>query len=90
MSSNQGHDIEKTIMNYVKKQFLVESGRSLTRETHLFREGIVDSIGVLLLVRFVEEHFNVQVDPAELVLKNFESVGAIRDFVLTHRAETAS
>ena len=89
MSGNQGHDIEKTIMNYVKEQFLVESERSLTPETYLFREGIVDSIGVLLLVRFVEEHFDVRVDPTDLVLKNFESVSAIRDFVLAHRAETA-
>jgi acyl carrier protein len=38
-------------------------------------------VGILLLVRFAEEEFGIRIEPDDLVLENFATVEAIRDFV---------
>ncbi|MFQ5741074.1 MAG: acyl carrier protein [Acidobacteriota bacterium] len=83
-SKHRKERVETAIMGYVREQFMnaTDPEKVVAPETHLFQEGIVDSIGVLLLVRFVEEHFGFSVRPADLVLEHFSSVRAMRDFVV--------
>ena len=73
--------IEAVILAFIQEQFPAASQVELTTETHLFREGVVDSIGILLLVRMLEERFSLSVDPSQMVLANFETVRAMGDFV---------
>ena len=47
----------------------------------LFDEGVVDSTGVLELVMFIEQHFDIAVTTDELVPENFESIGRLAQFV---------
>jgi acyl carrier protein len=73
--------IEEVILAFIREQFPAASQVELTTQTHLFREGVVDSIGILLLVRMLEERFSLSVDPAQMVLANFETVRAMGNFV---------
>jgi acyl carrier protein len=50
-------------------------------DTLLFDEGIFDSMGLLNLISFLEEDFNVKVEDAELDAENFGSVNAIASFL---------
>ncbi len=75
-------EVEKKLLECVRRHFTLKPGQPLDLETHLLREGIVDSIGIIKLVRLIEERFEFAVEPGELVLHNFESIGAIRDYVL--------
>jgi len=43
----------------------------------LLETGIVDSTGVMELVAFLEEEFNVTVEDSELVPENLDSVNAV-------------
>ena len=45
------------------------------------QEGIVDSVGVMDLVSFVEDNFNVEVDDQEIVPDNFDSVNKLAQYV---------
>ncbi|NDP27145.1 MAG: acyl carrier protein [Flavobacterium sp.] len=45
--------------------------------TLLFDEGIFDSMGLLNLISFLEEDFNVKVADSELDAANFGSINAI-------------
>ena len=78
--------IEKVILTFIREQFPAASQVELTTETHLFREGVVDSIGILLLVRMLEEQFSLSVDPSQMVLANFETIRAMGDFVRTSKS----
>ena len=73
------------VLAFVREQFSVSSDTALDVDTHLFRRGVVDSIGILLLVRFIEERYQVAIEPAELVLENFQSAAAIGAFVARKR-----
>lgn len=50
-------------------------------ETLLFDEGIFDSMGLLNLISFLEEDFNVKVDDSELDAANFGSINAITSYL---------
>lgn len=46
-------------------------------ESLIFRDGIFDSMGLMSLISFLEDSFQIQIKDTELVEENFESVNAI-------------
>lgn len=57
----------------------------LTNESRLVEEEIIDSLGIFLLVTFINEQFGVEVGPEEVTLENFETVSAIGQLVASKR-----
>ena len=49
--------------------------------TLLFDEGIFDSMGLLNLISFLEEKFNIKVYDSELDATNFASINAIVSYL---------
>ena len=49
--------------------------------TNLIESGVIDSMGIMKLLVFVEESFNMKVSDSELVPTNFESVDSISHLV---------
>lgn len=47
----------------------------------LLQSGIIDSIGVLSLVTFLEEEFAIRVEDEEVVPENLDSIDALVAFV---------
>jgi acyl carrier protein len=43
----------------------------------LYQQGIVDSVGILELVSFLEEQYNVAFQPEDLDAANFRNIGQI-------------
>ena len=50
-------------------------------EASFLENGIVDSMGVMQLVMFVEENFGVTVDDADIVPDNFDSVAQLSAYI---------
>jgi len=67
------------------RQFIVKSSYlpedNVKNETLIFVHGILDSMGFITLINFLEETFSLKVIDDDLVESNFESVNAIADFV---------
>lgn len=70
---------EKIRSYIVKSSYMSEE--SVTNETLIFMQGILDSMGFINLINFLEESFSLKVNDSDLVETNFESVNAIADFV---------
>ncbi|UCE67992.1 MAG: acyl carrier protein [Candidatus Zixiibacteriota bacterium] len=47
----------------------------------LLDKGIVDSTGILELIGFLEENFDIQIDDEELIPENLDSVVNLINFV---------
>jgi len=56
-------------------------------DTELIDSGIIDSLSMLDLVRFIEDKFAVKVPPVDVVPKNFGTVGAICNYVRNRQKE---
>ena len=74
--------IEEQIRQYVADNFLFsDDGYQLSDAVSFLEEGIVDSTGVLELVMFVEETYDVAVRDEEIVPENFDSVSQLAAYV---------
>jgi acyl carrier protein len=50
-------------------------------EEDLLGSGLVESMGMMRLVQFVEDAFEIKVEPQDMTIDNFITVQAIVDFV---------
>jgi acyl carrier protein len=64
----------------VKSSYMPED--IVKNETLIFVQGILDSMGFITLINFLEESFSLKTLDNDLVETNFESVNAIADFVV--------
>ena len=58
----------------------------LDSNTQLIEEELIDSLGIMALVSFIENHWKVDIDPEEVLLDNFETIDAIERLVISKRA----
>lgn len=73
-------DIE--IKDYIAKNLLFsENGFPYSEDASFLEEGIVDSVGVMELVAFVEEKFGLRIDDADVTPDNFDSVNKLAAFI---------
>jgi acyl carrier protein len=79
LTATDREKLEKELLSFIMAEFAATG--EVTRDTPLIRQGVVDSIGILRLVRFLEDHAHVRVEAQDLVLENFASVKATVDFV---------
>lgn len=74
--------MESMIKDYISLELV---GRSellpLQDDTPLLETGILDSLALLRLLVFLEEHFSVQVDDFELIPENFNTIDAICAYI---------
>jgi acyl carrier protein len=59
---------------------------SFAPDENLLAQGIIDSMGILKLVEFLEERFGIQTEDDEMVPENFESLEALRAYVERKRS----
>lgn len=74
-------NVKKELKDFIVDRFLDGNSSRLQDEDSLFEAGIIDSLGVLNLVSFLEKSFGVRVKDEELTPENFETVNSIHDFV---------
>lgn len=74
--------MEEQIRNYITDNLMFgEVTLQLDDDASLLELGIVDSVGVMELVLFVEEAFSLQIADDEIVLENFDSITQLSKFV---------
>ncbi len=70
------------LRTYVKDNFLyMRSDLVFGDEDSLLARGIIDSLGVMELVGYVEERFSLQVSPDDITAEHFGTLGAVARFV---------
>ncbi len=75
-------EIEAQIKDYIAKNLLFsDNGFPYAENVSFLDEGIVDSIGVMELVAFVEENFAVKVDDLDVTPDNFDSVSKMSAYI---------
>ena len=75
-------NIEEKIRSFIAENILFsDNGYRHSDDTSFLEEGIVDSMGIMELVMFVEESFGITVEDEELVPDNFDSVSKLAAYV---------
>ena len=74
-------ELENQIKRHVMDNFVYGDDDLLNVDTSFMANGIVDSLGVLGLVSFVEEEYGIEVADEEVVPENFDSVRNLAKYV---------
>lgn len=81
-------EIETKIQTYIAENLLFsDNGFPYNNEASFLQEGIVDSIGVMELVNFVENTFNITIEDHELIPDNLDSVKQLSNFIRSKLAD---
>jgi acyl carrier protein len=72
--------LEEQIRKFIVETFRQGKGE-LGSEEPLFDSGIIDSMGFLVLLSFIEKNFAVSVDMSEVTMENFSSIAKIVEFI---------
>jgi acyl carrier protein len=72
--------IKDEIRNYLMEASL-SNAEKIMDDTLIFDSGILDSMGLLFLIEFLNEQYQITVGDEELLPKNFESINNITDFI---------
>ena len=76
------------IIEYIQQQLLGgQVDIELSPEEDLLGSGLIDSLGMIQLLAFIEEKFEVKVPPQDMTIENFMTVGAIGHYL--ERLKTA-
>jgi acyl carrier protein len=73
-------DIEREIKNFLVTTFLFDRAENLGDDQSLMGN-VIDSTGVLKLVRFLQERFGITVEDEDVVPENLDSVKSVVAYV---------
>ena len=75
-------NVSQALEEFIIRDLMVADGDvSLSADASLIESGIVDSLGILRLVAFIEENFSVVVDDIDVVPENFDTINAMNSLV---------
>lgn len=73
--------VNERVRAFLVEHFPLVRKRGLNDDESLFQNGLVDSLGVVEVVTFLEREFQITVTDEDLLPENFESIECIGDFV---------
>jgi acyl carrier protein len=75
-------DIKNKFNSFIRNKFLLgDDSKALDDNDSFLDKGIIDSTGVLELVNFIEETFDVNVEDEELVPDNLDSINKLVSYI---------
>ena len=69
------------LKEYIREELMNGSSNDLDESENLLAAGIIDSLGILRLVSFVEEKFGIEVPDEDVTIDNLQSVKSMSDYV---------
>lgn len=86
MSDTNLQEIQQPIKGFIQERFPALKAADLDQRTSLLDGNDIDSLGLLDLVTYLEETFDITFDDDELTPDNFDSVKQLAEFVSIKRA----
>lgn len=75
-------EFKENIQAYFEENFMVEFPQDFEDEDSFLENGIIDSTGVLELILYLEETYNIKVADDEVTPENLDSFVALNNFIM--------
>lgn len=70
--------MKEQIRSFIVENFLFGE-RGVEDDEPLFDSGIIDSLGLIKLIAFIEKKFNISIDMSEIMIENFNTLNGIME-----------
>ena len=67
------------VIHFIKQELL--NGAEVSEEQDLLLSGLMDSIGVMRLVTFIEEEVGIEVPAEDVTIENFTSMETLKAYL---------
>jgi len=74
-------ETKDVLREFIVTHLMTDYHGSVEDHQSLLEAGIIDSLGIMKLVVFLEEKFNIEVSDEELIPANFETINNIKDLL---------
>lgn len=75
-------DVKSDLREFIKNNFMYASdSHDLDDDTSFLDRGIIDSTGVLEIIDFLEESYDISIENGEVIPDNLDSINRINRFV---------
>lgn len=74
-------DLASELVSLIVEEVGVVDGEAVDADTDLLLTGIVDSLGVVQIVAWLEDRLGISIDPADVTLEHFQTVGRMVAYV---------
>jgi acyl carrier protein len=79
-------DHTDSLKQFILNEILMDHiQNSLSSSDLLIEKGLIDSIGIMKLITFMEENYSIEIDEEDLIPENFETISALSAFVVRKR-----
>ena len=84
MEKREMSDVVKKIREYIADNFMMGANDLLISDNDSFLgAGILDSTGIIEIVGFIEDEFDIEMTNEEIVPENLDSIKRIEAYVLS-------
>ena len=73
------------LLQMINTEVSFDPSETITPETDLLLTGLVDSLGVVQIVAWMEDRLGIEIEPVDVVLENFQTVDRMLAFVKRSR-----
>lgn len=74
-------DFERQIRAFIRDNFMFGDDEVLPGDTSLTHSGVIDSVGVLEVIMFLEETYDIKVEDDEALPENLDTVDNLVSFM---------
>ena len=73
--------LEADLLRFINTEITLDPSVEADAETDLLLTDLVDSLGMVEVVAWLEDYADVQIDLADVVLENFQTVARMTAFI---------
>ena len=81
-------ELKEDIREFIVDTFLFGEDGGLREDSSFLEEGIVDSTGIMQLVSFLQDQYQITIEDEELIPDNLDSIRKVIAFIETKRGKT--
>ncbi len=69
------------LIHFIQTEVSLDSSFEIEGSTDLLLTGLVDSLGVLDIVGWIEDSYSIEIDPADITLENFQTADLMAAYI---------
>lgn len=74
-------DRKAMITEYIKKEIVRNDKATISEDEDLLSSGVLDSLGILQLVAYIQDTFGIEVPDKDVVYENFHSIKSLDEYL---------
>ena len=73
--------IAEKIVGFIKTELNGDSELEILTDEDLLGAGLIESMGMMRLMQFIEDSFEIKVEPVDMTIENFITVDAMVEYI---------